>query len=435
MSIELASILLLFAMFILASTLPINLGVMAFAGAYLLGTWGAGLDEEQMYAGFPASLFVLLVGVTYLFAIAQLNGTIDWLIGAGIRLVRGQVVLIPWIMYLLTAALAAMGALAAAALACVAPLAMRFAKRHRINPLMMGIMVCMGSVGGSFSPISPFGVITNDTLESNDLSSSPGWLFANNLIFSALVSAVVFVVLGGLKLRRPALATIGAGAGPEIPADRDETAPGGGEADVSITADPLNWRQALTLGAIVALVAGALIFDQDVGLLAFLLAAPLSMIATERPTEVVKHVPWSVVLLVAGMLTYVGVLDAVGTLDYVSDLVNKASSPLMVALLICFIGAIISAFAATAAVLSATIPLIVPLLSSGELSIIGVTTAVCIASTIVDSSPMSTNGALLLANQTSWSERRFFRSLLVWAVLTVTAGPPLVWAMFVVTTR
>lgn len=452
MSPELISIYVLVAMFVMASWLPINLGVLALAAAYLVGGLVGGLSPDDIFSGFPSKLFILLVGVTYLFAIAQTNGTVEWMIDRGVAMVRGRLALIPWLMFGLTALLAAMGALAAAALACVAPIALRFAARHSINPLMMGIMICLGSVGGSFSPISPFGVITDGVLAESDLPRSPGLLFINNLAFSAAVAVVVFLVLGGIGLWRRGKVEPAPAAPTELGSDRGEhdgslAGPGSGSAGpgpaaaVATTAarvdglapsTRIDRRQALTLTGIVALVIGALVFGLDVGLLAIVISVPLALFATDRAAEAVQKVPWSVVLLIGGMLTYVGVLEHIGTLDYVGKLINGSGSPLIAALALCFVGALISAFAATAGVLAATIPLAVPVLMTHNLSVIGTVTALTIASTLVDSSPMSTNGALLLANQQTLPERVFFRRLLVWAVLTVVAGPPLVWLIFVV---
>ena len=58
-----------------------------------------GVSEDDIFAGFPGDLFIILVGVTYLFAIANNNGTVDWLVHAAVRAVGGRVALIPWVMF------------------------------------------------------------------------------------------------------------------------------------------------------------------------------------------------------------------------------------------------------------------------------------------------------------------------------------------------
>lgn len=71
MSPELVSILVLIAMFAAATVLPVNMGVLAFVAAFPVGTLYTNLEAEDIALLFPGDLFVLLVGVTYLFAIAQ----------------------------------------------------------------------------------------------------------------------------------------------------------------------------------------------------------------------------------------------------------------------------------------------------------------------------------------------------------------------------
>ncbi|MDQ3861752.1 MAG: C4-dicarboxylate ABC transporter, partial [Actinomycetota bacterium] len=67
---EIISIIVLVVMFIIGTVLPINLGIMGFVAAFLIGTTLGGLSADNIFEGFPANLFVLLAGVTLLFVIA-----------------------------------------------------------------------------------------------------------------------------------------------------------------------------------------------------------------------------------------------------------------------------------------------------------------------------------------------------------------------------
>ena len=109
MSDELISLLVLVAIFLIGTTLSINMGVIGIVAAFVVGT-AMGVSEDDIFLGFPGDLFVILVGVTYLFGIASSNGTVDWLIHAAIRAVGGRTVAIPWVFFLVTAALTASGA-------------------------------------------------------------------------------------------------------------------------------------------------------------------------------------------------------------------------------------------------------------------------------------------------------------------------------------
>ena len=123
MSPQTASILGLVVMFLVATALPINMGALALAMAFIIGTLAVGMSSTAIIAGFPGDLFVTLVGITYLFAIAQKNGTIDWLVHQAVRAVGGRIAAIPWIMFGVAAALTAVGAVSPAACAILAPVA------------------------------------------------------------------------------------------------------------------------------------------------------------------------------------------------------------------------------------------------------------------------------------------------------------------------
>ncbi|WP_201760543.1 MULTISPECIES: hypothetical protein [unclassified Nonomuraea] len=102
-------------------------------------------------------------------------------------------------------------------------------------------------------------------------------------------------------------------------------------------------------------------------------------------------------LLVGGIVTYVALLRDQGTVKRL-DGVAQVGAPLPAALLICLIGAVVSAFASTTGILGALIPLAVPFLQTGQAGAAGMVTALAISSSVVDCSPFSANGALIVAH-------------------------------------
>src|SRR4051812_49862036 len=78
-----------------------------FVAAYFI--YGSEDYADSVFGFFPGSLFVVLVGVTYLFAIAKNNGTVDWLVHAAVKGSGGRLGAIPWAMFTVTAALTAIG--------------------------------------------------------------------------------------------------------------------------------------------------------------------------------------------------------------------------------------------------------------------------------------------------------------------------------------
>ncbi len=433
MSAELISILVLVVVFVIATTRSINMGALAFAAAFGVGELVADLDADKIFAGFPGDLFVVLVGVTYLFAIARANGTTDWLVHASIRLVRGRVVLIPWVMFVLTGALTAIGAVSPAAVAIVAPIALSFAARYSISPLLMGAMVVHGAQGGGFSPISIYGSIVNGIVEREGLPGNEIALFLASLIVNLVIAGVVFVVFGGLKLSNDPDVVSGTGekagkaTGKEAAGD-DGAAGENAEDDAS----RLNPARIATLAALVALVVAVLAFDLDAGLTSITLAVLLSAVWSEDSRNAVSQIAWPTVLLICGVLTYVGVLDEMGTIDWAGEGVSDIGVPLVSAVLLCYIGALVSAFASSVGIMGALIPLAVPFLAQGEIGAVGMVAALAVSATVVDVSPFSTNGALVLAAAPDVDRERFFRQLMMYGGIVVAVVPAVVWLALVV---
>ncbi|MGS2586019.1 SLC13 family permease [Streptomyces hebeiensis] len=429
MSAELISILVLVVVFVIATTRSINMGALAFAAAFGVGQLVAGLDADGIFAGFPGDLFVVLVGVTYLFAIARANGTTDWLVHAAIRLVRGRIALIPWVMFAVAGVLTGIGAVSPAAVAIVAPIALSFAARHGISPLLMGAMVVHGAQGGGFSPISIYGSIVNGIVAREKLPGSELTLFLASLVANVLIAGVVFVLCGGLKLssrqdgaKRWTVGTAGEDGRPET--ERQETD--------RPEAEQLTPARIATLGALVALVVAVLGFDLDAGLSSVTLAVLLSAFWPDTSRRAVSQIAWPTVLLICGVLTYVGVLEEMGTIDYAGNAVSDIGVPLLAAVLLCYIGALVSAFASSVGIMGALIPLAVPFLAQGEIGAIGMVAALAISATVVDVSPFSTNGALVLAAAPDVDRERFFRQLMVYGGIVVAAVPAAVWLVLVV---
>lgn len=170
----------------------------------------------------------------------------------------------------------------------------------------------------------------------------------------------------------------------------------------------------------------------DVGLVAISVAVVLTLAAPGLQKPAIDEIKWPVVLLITGVLTYVGVLEEMGTIDWVGEEVADVGAPLLAALLLCYVGAIVSAFASSVGVLGAFIPLALPFLLQGEVAVVGTVAALAVSSTMVDVSRYSTNGALVMANAKGVDQDAFYRQLLVYGAVIVAVVPPLAWLVLIV---
>lgn len=467
---DVVALVVLVVVFGIATVRSVNMGALAFVAAFVVALvvyrLPSGTDDgsalSTVLGGFPGELFVILVGVTYLFAIAKNNGTVDWLVHVAVRAVGGRVALIPWAMFVVAGLVTSIGAVTPAATAIIAPVALTFAARHRISPALMGFMVIQGATAGSFSPLGVFGIITNGVLEGADFDSAPVTLFLLVVASCVLLCLLAFVVMGrrgftpeddapraaDVELEREAVAASSAATRgpvtgtPSALVERGESlrAHGGRTGDgtgvsAEEPAEPavtrLDAQRAATLALLVLVAVGALVFKLNIGFLALTAAVLLTLAFPATAKGATDKVAWSTVLLVAGIVTYVSLLQEQGTIDHLGEGVAGLGAPLFAALLICVIGAAVSAFASTTGILGTLIPLSLPFLATGQVSTIGLVVALAVSSSVVDCSPFSTNGALVVANATPDDRDRVFRTLMTWGMSLIVAAPLATWALLV----
>jgi di/tricarboxylate transporter len=437
---ELISLIVLIAVFALGTILPVHMGVLGFIAAFLVGTIVVEASTDDVIAGFPGDLFLILVGVTYLFAIAKNNGTVDWLVNAAVRAVGGRIAFIPWVMFLVTAALTAAGAVVPGAVAIMAPIGLGFAIQYGINPVLMGLLIINGATAGGFSPISVFGSIVNGVVEREDLAENATLLFVSSFVFNLVLSIIVFFLFGGRKLlgRRE---EAGEPAGRFERRKQEEAAAAGDRPPVAGAAattydtgemPELDRNKVLTLIGIVTLIAVALAFDVDVGFVALSIALVLGLFMPQATKEAVGRVAWPTVLLICGIVTYVSLLENLGSIDWLGEQVAAIGAATFAALLICYVGGAVSAFASTTGILGALIPLAVPFLETGAIGAVALIIALSISSSVVDSSPFSTSGALTVANTPEEKRDYVFKRLMQWGMSMVLIAPPIAWLIFVV---
>ncbi|AKS33766.1 SLC13 family permease [Mycolicibacterium goodii] len=452
MSTHVIGIAALVVIFIVGTLRPVNIGALSLIATFLVGTLVVHEGSSDLLAGFPASLFVLLVGVTYLFGLATVNGTLEWLVDKAIGFVGDRRALVPWIIFAFSAIPSTLGALGPASVAMLAPLAMRLSVRYHVDRRMTALMVMNGSGLGNFSPLNALAAIVRQVSNDNGLRVSASSLFIGNAAISLILGVAVYVTFGGLGLLRQrrrldetamAVVSAGPGAAPHpsvgvLPV-RDTTvsvqgsASGGAEATTALPPADLRKDQWGTLVAIIGVAVGALVFDIEIGFLALAAAGILHLMFPTKFVGAEKHIVWSVVLLICGVVTFVALLQRNGTVEFVGQAVAGLGTPLLAAFLLCLAAAVTSAFGSSAGLLGVLIPLSIPLLAAGAIEVTGMIVALAIAATVVDATPFSAVGALILSNAPEDERQTVFRAMFGWGMAMVVVAPPVVWLVFIFT--
>lgn len=403
------------AVFGLAMWRKTNMGAIALAATFLVGTLLFHQKPKALLEGWPTSLMLTLIGVTFLFGIARENGMVDKIVNGAVAAVRGRLFWVPWVFFFLAAFITAAGAVTPATNAILIPIGLSLAYEYRMSPLLIGVSILNGTNAGGFSPIAVYYTIVSGTLHKSGLDLDAGLVFLATFLFNALLNVLAMAVFGGFKLR-----------GQRAEAEATDSS---SEAPVS---HRMTLQQGVTLATLGALVVAVLFFGIDIGFAAIIAAVGLALLWPKAGAAGVKHIAWMVVLLIGGVITYVSLMESVGIITASSDAIAQLSIPIVVALLLLFIAGLTSAFASTIAMFGILIPLAAPLMANGSLPLLGFSIALCISASAVDSSPLSTGGALVVANSEEPDQQRVFNRLMAWGLAMVVVAPLVTWLVFVV---
>ena len=383
-------------------TSRVNVGLLAISLAWVVGVYAADLRPDAVIAGFPASLFITLAGVTLLFSIASANGTLEILALRAAGLVRGNAALIPLMFFALAFILSSIGPGAVASVALVAPLAMPTGRRAGVPNLVSAVMVGTGANAGNLSPVSSVGAMVNTIMATIGLPGNELRLWAANFVVHLLVALIAWAVFGGWTLLR---------SGTRVAVETETVGLG-----------RRHWITIVTIAVWMIVVIG---WRMNVGLAAFAAATVLlvARVADEGPA--IRGVPLGIIFMVCGVTMLIAVLEVTGGLALFTGLIAKLASPATLNGVIAFVTGIVSTYSSTSGVvLPAFLPMVPGLVREvGGGDPLAVAISINIGSALVDVSPLSTLGALCLAAVPDQTEARvLFRQLLIWGLSMAVVG-------------
>ena len=399
MSLSIISLIVLVVVVAIGFIRKVNLGFLSIGVAFALGTFG-GMSAKEIVGGFSSSMFVTLVGVTFLFGMASNNGTLDLFSKKVVALVGKRTILIPILMFFLSAFISAIGPGHIAAGILMTTFAMYLAFEMDINPMATSLYAKLGANAGCASVLSLTGVLAKNLSEPLGYSGFGLHLFLSTLLSGFLFTLVVYILYKGYKVKADNPLKLS-----DIP--------------------KFNRDQLLTIAAIVVMVVCCIGFKLDTGLFAFATAAVLVLLGVVDEKKAIKGIPWGTLVFICGVGVLINVIDTLGGITLVSDfltgfMIEKTAVPIL---------------AATSGILSwvsSTTGVVMPTLypSAAEVcekfgsgvnyvELISAITATSFAAAI---SPLSTGGAIIMssysaARETSTAElNKMFRTLFLLSV-------------------
>jgi Na+/H+ antiporter NhaD/arsenite permease-like protein len=396
----------------------VNVGPLSMAIALVIGYYIGGVKIRDLIAGYPVNVFIMLAGITYLFAIANINGTLVKLTNYAVKGVRGNVAMLPIILFILAFALSSLGPGAITICALMAAPCMLLASQTKIPAFLMAVMVANGTQAGNMSPIAVAGVIVKGLAEKMNL---PDWsfiLWMNSLVYFFAIGIGAYFLFGGLKLWKQS----GAADAP---------------AAMQVDIEPFTRQQYLTLAGITALVIGVIFFKVDIGFFGFLIGTALILLGAADEEKVFKAMPWGAIMMVTGVTVLINLMSKIGGMDLFADIMAKQSTPFTVTLVAGFWSGLISAYASTIGViLPAFVPMAPDLLAkigAPGSDLLALLSSIILCGHVTDVSPLSTLGAIFIANATEDQDRKkLFRNMLIWGLAMTPIGAIVCWFLFTV---
>lgn len=423
MNLAWISLVALLVAITLSMLTQMNVGVVSLAFAWIVGVYLGGMKLDAVIGTFPIQLFLTLVGVTLLFGMAGLNGTLGRLASRAVRLCRGNAGVIPIMFFLIALALSSIGPGNIATTAILAPMAMAVGARAAVSPFLMALMVGNGAQAGALSPFAPTGAIVNDIMGRIGLGGHEMQTYGNNLFAHVVVTFAAYFLLGGLKLfTRKA-------AEPHL----SQSDQAGARAETELVAtEPLEWVHWLTIGILTTLVLVVVLFKMQVGMAALTGAALLSLAGAGNEKDAIKKMPWGVVIMVCGVTVLIGVLEKTQGMSLFADLLAKISTPGTVTLTIAFVTGVVSVYSSTSGVvLPAFLPTVPSLAQQLGADPLAIASAMYVGGHLVDLSPLSTIGALCIAALPAEADaKKLFNQLLAWGLSMMVVGALICWVLF-----
>lgn len=386
MNVGLISLIALIAAIVLGFTRKTNVGILSIGFAMVIAILSPSetISAKAVISGFNSSLFIQMVGVTYLFAIINGNGSLELLAKKIVSKV--PVHAIPVAMFLIGMVLSAVGPGSIPCLAIIPVIAIPLSVSAGINPIMVSIIGDMGAMAGRMSPLTPEAAVVRSLMEAQGMEANTLPIMVCTAITAIICSALIYLYYKGWQVDR----SLASGEKEALPA--------------------FNSKQLLSLAGLCLLAVGVLVLKWNVGLTGFLIGGVLNVLGCGEDKKAVSGVPWNVILMVLGVGMLMTVISASGGIDLLVKSLESFMGPKSAAPIMAITAGIMSFFSSGLGVVFPTLVPVCGSLASGlGADGIQLVAMVVIGGTIAGYTPISTTGALIMAGvaQQPDSENRF----------------------------
>ena len=377
----LLSLIVLCITLVVAFVCKLNSGLVAIAVSLLLARI-AGIPDKFLISSFNNSLFLMLLGVMYLFAIAQENKTLELLSKKTFALCRGNAKLLPVVIFLVSAVISGIGPGLISVTALVAVLIVSLAKEMNTPVIRLAPFGLLGAFAGGLTPITPSGIVAIDVAGKNGIVGVEGSMPWKMVLTCALYAAILYFFV--YKWHREKSQPL---------APKEEGTP----------TEAFSAKQIATLVGIVVVAVVSSVFKINVGLISFAVAVILSLFRVADEGAALKKVPWGTLVMITGVGILISLVTELGGIDLLSETLSKLSTTKTAAAIMALLSGVMSWVSSASGVVMPTLIPTVPDMVAAVPGTDAVELVNCISigANMAALSPLSSCGALMLAAYTS----------------------------------
>lgn len=412
MTVALASLIALVLVIVVCAKKGTNPGILGLFISFILGFFivtenGVTVSSvaggcNAIFSGFPLKFFLRFVFIAILFAIAKKNGTMEKIVFGMMKLIRGNLKLVPVIMFLVLSIVGFFGGGGIPLLLMVMMFIGDICRETGLDYFKVSIPVYMGQAFGINSWMSVLGLATQE------FAGRYGYDISRSLAFTSIAWSVIcfiifYIIMGCYKFDSHAVLSI-----------KDE----------NVKWEAKNIRTAVVLVIFAALALSGF----EVAFAGIALAAVLVYLDGYNEKELVEMVPWNTMVMIAGMGMFIATVQAAGGVELLSSGLNAVLNEKNASALFALIGSVLSTIADGGSVITpAMVPVAATLAAENGLDAVGLIVSLTLGMCATSLSPISTGGATVLSCQTGYEgrETKLYSKQFIMAI--IYAAITLVW--------
>lgn len=378
-----------------------NVGIFAMIFAYIIGAFFMDLAPKKIIAFWPISIFFVIFAVSLFYNFATVNGTLEKLAGHLMYRFANHPYLLPFVIFVVSAIIAALGAGFYTVLAFMAPLTFLLCDKIGLSKIAGAMAINYGALGGANFMTSQSGIIFRGLMENSGIEANEA--FANSSIIFAFTIILPIVVLSFFVFNA-------------LP-------------------DPFDYKQKTTLILMFMMIVVVLIFPVlniifphneiisyfnkkiDIAMIAMIFVAIALFLKLADEKQVVALIPWGTLIMICGVGMLISIAVEAGAIKLFSDLVENEINVIFIPLIMCAIAALMSLFSSTLGVVTpALFPIVPSIAASSGLSEALLFSCIVVGAQASAISPFSSGGSLILGSCPDKYKEKLFKDLLIKAV-------------------